>query len=92
VSCRALGFLMLVSLLFTTALAAGAKYFEPWLPEAGMQAAGFGLSFVCITLLFCAADAHEVEVVVASHLGIVAMKICKRCRALWRALRPLLNQ
>jgi membrane protein len=47
-----LGFLLLVSLLFTTALAAAAKYIETWLPEVAMQAAGFALSFAFITLLF----------------------------------------
>jgi membrane protein len=47
-----LGFLLLVSLLFTTLLAAGAKYIEPWLPEAAMQATGFVVSFAFITLLF----------------------------------------
>ena len=47
-----LGFLLLVSLLFTTALAAAGKYIEPWLPEAAMQATGFVLSFAFITLLF----------------------------------------
>lgn len=47
-----LGFLLLVSLLFTTVLAAGAKYIEPWLPEAAMQVAGFVVSFAFITLLF----------------------------------------
>jgi uncharacterized BrkB/YihY/UPF0761 family membrane protein len=33
-------------------LAAGAKYIEPWLPEAAMQATGFVVSFAFITLLF----------------------------------------
>jgi membrane protein len=47
-----LGFLLLVSLLFTTLLAAGAKYIEPWLPEAAMQATGFVVSLGFITLLF----------------------------------------
>jgi membrane protein len=47
-----LGFLLLVSLLFTTALAAAGKYIQPWLPEAAMQATGFVLSFAFITLLF----------------------------------------
>jgi membrane protein len=47
-----LGFLLLVSLLFTTVLAAGTKYIEPWLPEFAMQATGFVVSFAFITLLF----------------------------------------
>ena len=47
-----LGFLLLVSLLFTTLLAAGAKYVEAWLPEVAMQATGFVVSFAFITLLF----------------------------------------
>jgi membrane protein len=47
-----LGFLLLVSLLFTTLLAAGTKYVEPWLPEIGLQATGFVVSFSFITLLF----------------------------------------
>jgi membrane protein len=48
----ALGFLLLVSLLLTTALAAAAKYLNPWLPEGAMQAAGFVVSFAGVTLLF----------------------------------------
>jgi membrane protein len=47
-----LGFLLLVSLLFTTALAATAKYIDPSWPEAIMQVAGFTVSFGVITLLF----------------------------------------
>ncbi len=47
-----LGFLLLISLLFTTLLAAGAKYIQPWLPEVAMQVAGFVVSFAFITLLF----------------------------------------
>jgi membrane protein len=47
-----LGFLLLISLLLTTALAAGAKYIEPWVPEAAMQAVGFVLSFGVVALLF----------------------------------------
>jgi membrane protein len=46
------GFLLLVSLLFTTLLAAGAKYIEPRLPEVAMQVTGFAVSFAFITLLF----------------------------------------
>jgi len=47
-----LGFLLLVSLLLTAALAAGSKYLAPWLPEAAMQIAGTVISFGVITLLF----------------------------------------
>jgi membrane protein len=47
-----LGFLLLISLLFTTALAATAKYIDPSWPEAIMQVAGFTISFGVITLLF----------------------------------------
>jgi membrane protein len=48
----ALGFLLLVSLLFTTALAAAGKYFAPYLPEATMQIFGSVASFSIITLPF----------------------------------------
>jgi len=47
-----LGFLLLVSMLVTTALAAGGKYVAPYLPEAVLQLAGFVVSFAVITLLF----------------------------------------
>jgi membrane protein len=47
-----LGFLLLTSLLLTAALAAGAKYIEPWLPEAAMQVTGSLISFGFVTLLF----------------------------------------
>jgi membrane protein len=47
-----LGFLLLVSLLFTIPLAAGAKYIELWLPEVAMQAVGSIVSIIFITLLF----------------------------------------
>jgi membrane protein len=47
-----LGFLLLISLLLTAAIAAGAKYIEPWLPEAVMQSTSMAISFVLIALLF----------------------------------------
>jgi len=47
-----LGFLLLVSMLVTTALAAGGKYVAPYLPEAVLQLAGFVVSFAVIALLF----------------------------------------
>jgi membrane protein len=47
-----LGFLLLISLLLTTALAAGAKYIQPWLPEALMHVVGMAISFGVIALLF----------------------------------------
>lgn len=47
-----LGFLLLISLLFTTALSAAGKYFAAELPEASLQIAGSLVSFAVITLLF----------------------------------------
>jgi len=47
-----LGFLLLISMLVTTALAAGGKYLASYLPEAALQAVSFVLSFVVISLLF----------------------------------------
>jgi len=47
-----LGFLLLISLLLTTALAVGGKYFAPYVPEAAMHALGSLVSFGMITLLF----------------------------------------
>jgi membrane protein len=47
-----LGFLLLVSLLLTTALAAGGKYIAPYVPELAMHALGSATSFAMITLLF----------------------------------------
>ncbi len=47
-----LGFLLLVSLVFTTALAAAGKYIAPYLPEGSLQIAGSLVSFVFITVLF----------------------------------------
>jgi membrane protein len=41
----ALGFLLLISLLLTAALAAAGKYVAPYLPEAALQIAGFAASF-----------------------------------------------
>jgi membrane protein len=47
-----LGFLLLISLLFTAALAAGGKYINPYLPEGAMQFAGSVGSFGLVTLMF----------------------------------------
>ena len=47
-----LGFLLLISLILTAALAAAGKYVAPYLPEGAMHVAGFALSFGVITLLF----------------------------------------
>jgi len=47
-----LGFLLLVSLLLTTALAVGGKYIAPYVPELAMHALGSVVSFGMITLLF----------------------------------------
>jgi membrane protein len=48
----ALGFLLLVSLLVTTVLAAGAAYITPVLSEAALHAINFLLSFAMVGLLF----------------------------------------
>jgi membrane protein len=48
----ALGFLLLISMLLTAALAAFGKYFGSFLPEAALQAVGFAISFAVISLLF----------------------------------------
>jgi membrane protein len=48
----ALGFLLLVSLLLSTALSASGKYLSPHLPEAALQIVGSITSFGVITLLF----------------------------------------
>lgn len=48
----ALGFLLLVSLLLSTALSASGKYFSPHLPEAALHIVGSITSFGVITLLF----------------------------------------
>jgi membrane protein len=47
-----LGFLLLLSLLLTTALAAGGKYIAPYVPEMAMHALGSAVSFGMVTLLF----------------------------------------
>ena len=47
-----LGFLLLVSLMLTTALAAGGKYIAPYVPELAMHALGSALSVGMVTLLF----------------------------------------
>src|SRR5580700_7205245 len=47
-----LGFLLLISMLLTTALSAAGKYLVPYLPEAALQVAGFLASFGVISLLF----------------------------------------
>jgi membrane protein len=48
----ALGFLLLISMLLTAALAAAGKYVAAYLPEATLQVAGFAASFAVISLLF----------------------------------------
>jgi membrane protein len=47
-----LGFLLLVSLLFTAALSAAGEYFGRQLPETAMQVAGSLVSFAATTLVF----------------------------------------
>jgi membrane protein len=47
-----LGFLLLVSMLVTTALAAAGKFLAPYLPEALLQAVSFVASLLVITVLF----------------------------------------
>ena len=47
-----LGFLLLISMLVTAALAAGGKYLDPFLPEAALQIVSFAVSFAVISLLF----------------------------------------
>src|SRR5215213_344524 len=47
-----LGFLLLISMLLTTALAAFGKYFGSGLPEVALQIGGFVVSFLVIALLF----------------------------------------
>jgi membrane protein len=47
-----LGFLLLVSLLLTAVLAAGGRYFAPYVPEIAMHALGNAMSFGMVTLLF----------------------------------------
>src|ERR1035441_7120721 len=48
----AVGFLLLVSMLMTAALAAVGKRLAPYLPEVTLQLVGFFLSFGIISLLF----------------------------------------
>ncbi|HUD88578.1 MAG TPA: YihY/virulence factor BrkB family protein, partial [Xanthobacteraceae bacterium] len=47
-----LGFLLLVSLLFTAALSAAGKYFGGQLPEAPIQTVGSLISFAVVTAMF----------------------------------------
>jgi membrane protein len=47
-----LGFLLLVSLLVSTVLAAGSKYLAPYLPETMLQIVSSAISLGIITLLF----------------------------------------
>jgi membrane protein len=47
-----LGFLLLSSMLVTTALAAGGKYLAPYLPEVALQLVSLVVSFGVISLLF----------------------------------------
>ena len=47
-----LGFLLLVSMLMTTALSAVGKYISPFLPESVLQIAGTAASFALISVLF----------------------------------------
>jgi membrane protein len=48
----ALGFLLLVSLVFTAVLSVTGKYFGPELPELGLQIVGSLISFAAITFMF----------------------------------------
>lgn len=48
----ALGFLLLISLVVTTALAAGQKYLAPYLPEGILHAVSILVSFCVIAVLF----------------------------------------
>lgn len=48
----ALGFLLLISMLVTSALSAAGKYVAPYMPEAIFQAVSFLVSFAVISLLF----------------------------------------
>jgi membrane protein len=48
----ALGFLLLVSLLVTAALAAVGKFVAPYMPEAVLQMVSMLVSFVVVTVLF----------------------------------------
>ena len=48
----ALGFLLLISMLLTTALSAAGKYLGAFIPEVALQSVGFAASFLVIALLF----------------------------------------
>jgi membrane protein len=48
----ALGFLLLVSLIFTAASSAAGKFVSPYLPPSTLQIAGSCVSFIVITFLF----------------------------------------
>jgi membrane protein len=48
----ALGFLLIISMLVTTALSAAGKYVAPYMPEAIFQAVSFLVSLAVISLLF----------------------------------------
>jgi membrane protein len=48
----AVGFLLLMSMLLTAALAASGKYLAPYLPEASLHLIGFAASFAVISFLF----------------------------------------
>lgn len=52
VAVLALGFLLLVSLVFTASLAAAGKFVAPYLPEGPIQATGSLVSLALVTLLF----------------------------------------
>ena len=47
-----LGFLLLVSLIFTATLAAIGKFVAPYFPEAALQITGSAVSFGLVTILF----------------------------------------
>jgi membrane protein len=47
-----LGFILLVSLVFTTALAAIGKFVSPYVPEFSLQTAGALTSFALVAVLF----------------------------------------
>jgi len=51
-SILSLGFLLLVSLVFTTALAAAGKYVSPFIPEVSLQLLGSLTSFAFVTIMF----------------------------------------
>src|SRR5207302_6008145 len=47
-----LGFLLLISMLVTTALSAAGKFLTPYLPEAALQVVSLAVSFGVIGVLF----------------------------------------